>query len=276
VNAITRLERANPIPMSSIADLEAALPELRRDLTPGPPARRPRRRLAVACVAAAAIAVGAPAIALGTSLPQTIGDFFGSNAPPQAKATLTPLVRRSLPPGIGHVDAVHLAISAHGPEGEVQLYALQFDNGNVGTSIVDATNTPPHVSAVNGGPPRPLAAGQVFDVRGAGGSYPGQRPTYFAGIVAPQVARVELVQQRGTTQEIATSGGYMLGWISPDADHSYGDGQLLAYDAAGNELGRIDECDIGPSHDVQFRQHTAGMPDAVAAACALPPPHDPG
>jgi hypothetical protein len=276
MNALARLASANPVPSEAIPDLGRRLPELQLDTARSAVARPRRRRVAGVCVAVVAVAIGAPALALGTSLPGAIGDFFGSDAPSQAKAMLVPLISQTLPAEVGHPDSIRLAVSARGPEGEVQLYALHFDNGDEALGIIDATNTPPHVSAMSGGPPRALAAGQVFDVRGAGGSYPGERPIYFAGVVSPRVARVELVPEHGATRDVATAGGYMLGWISPDAARAYGDGELLAYDAAGNRIGRIDACDIGTSHDVQFRAHDPGMPDGVSAACALPPPQDPG
>jgi hypothetical protein len=275
MNVLRQLASANPVPSDSVDQLAALLPPIPTIDALPPYGRRPgaRRLILVAAVAVAAMA--APAFALRTQLAQTIHDFLASNAPPQAKTVIAAIVKSTAVPGRGTPDQVKLVVNATGPDGGVQLYELQFTNGDIGTTVVDTSNDPPRIGGgASWGPPLPLPPGEPIDVRGSGVDIQGTNAFYFDGIVNSEVGSVDVVYPDGHTQPVATGNGYMLGWIQPKADGHYGDGELLARDAQGNQIGRVDICELG--RDLEFRPHNPTMPTDPTAACAIPPAPDHG
>jgi hypothetical protein len=275
MNALRKLASVNPVPSDSIDQLAALLPPI--PTINALPRRRglpaPRRSVLVAVATAAVMA--APAFALRTQLAQTIHDFLASDAPLQAKTAIAAIVKDTAVPGRGTPDQVRLVVTTTGPDGGVQLYELEFTNGDIGTTVVDTSNDPPQIGGgASWGPPRPLPPGQAIDVRGSGVDFPGKNAFYFDGIVNPQVASVDIAYPQGHTDSVATANGYMLGWIQPQTDGHYGDGELLARDAKGNQIGRFDICDLG--RDLEFRPHNPTMPTDPTAACAIPPTPDHG
>lgn len=275
MNALRQLASANPVPSDSVDQLAALLPPLPTiDALPPYGQRLGARRLILIAAVAAAV-MAAPALALRTQLAQTIHDFLASDAPPQAKTAIAAIVKSTAVPGRGTPDQVRLVVNTTGPDGGVQLYELQFTNGDIGTTVVDTSNDPPRIGGgASWGPPRPLPPGEAIDVRGSGVDIPGTNAFYFDGIVDAEVGSVDVVYADGLTQPVATASGYMLGWIQPQADGHYGDGELLAQDARGNQIGRFDICELG--RDLEFRPHNATMPTDPAAACAIPPTPDHG
>lgn len=276
MNGLRRLAAANPVPIESIPELSAALP--------GPPAIRPDRhrgtpRLALLAAVGIAAAVAAPALALRFQLPQSIHDFLVGDAPVQAKTVIGHFVRDTARVNGTAPDEVTLEISANGPEGALQLYKLHFPNGDVGETIIDTSDNPPRFrGGVAWGPPRPLPDRQALDVRGSGVEHPGQSPFYFSGLVAAQVTQVEVLYANGQRQEAPTANGYMVGWVLPDANEHYGDGKVIAENADGAQIGRIDFCGDTQNgvRDLEFRPHLQNMPDDPAAACSIPPTPDGG
>jgi hypothetical protein len=113
----------------------------------------------------------------------------------------------------------------------------------------------------------------VFDVRLAAIRFPNRDPYIFAGVMAPEVTSVEYVDPLGFTRSISSANGYMLGWLAPQPGGGYGYGELLAHDANGAEIGRIDICQTRAG-EVDMRQHRLGMPDDPKTACALPRQRD--
>lgn len=276
MRTLDQLAGVNPVPTETVAQLVATLP--------APPAtdpvHRPRFRLrSVIMLAAIAVAVlvATPALALHRQIAETIKTFLASDAPPQAKTIIERIVRYANA-GPGKPDTVKLVVSTTGPQGGLQLYALEYTNGNVGQTIVDTSDDPPEFrGGVASGLPRPLQPGQGLDVRGSGVQYPGRTPVYFSGVVDPAVTRVEVVYADGHTQPVPIANGYMLGWVLPH-DGQYGDGQLIAQDANGSRIGRDDFCETHQNAvpDLEFRSHITNMPDQPQAACAIPPTPDPG
>lgn len=234
-----------------------------------------RRNVATLLAAATALlGLAVPALAFRQAIAESIGSFLGGDAPTQAKDAVAELVRGTSLPGIGKPDDVRLVLSAHGPEGDLQLYELRFSNGDVGTTVVDTTNDPPHTAASSWGPIRALAAGQTIDVRGSSVQFPGRSPVYFNGVIGPRVAQVQVQYPDGHTGSAVIGQGYVLGWIVPDTNGRYGDAQVIALDAHGAPVGRTDVCEIG--RDVQFRAHSSEMPTDPTVACTLRPKPDSG
>jgi hypothetical protein len=278
VNGLRRLAAANPVPASDVHGLAAALP--------GPPEIEPDRRrrsgvrrLALLGAGGVAVALAAPALALHSQLTQSINDFLQGSAPEQAKSVIGRFVRDTARVDGAAPDEVTLEVNANGPEGSLQLYKLHFANGDVGATIIDTSDNPPRFrGGVSWGPPRPLADGQALDLRGSGVERPGRTPFYFSGLVNAQVAKVEVVYPNGQSQSMPIANGYVMGWVLPEGSERYGDGKVIAENAAGAELARTDFCndDQDGIRDVQFRPHTSNMPDDPAVACLVPPTPDGG
>lgn len=276
MDGLKRLADANPIPVHTVAGLAALLP------APPVPAQPPRERLAarrtlmLVAIGAAVLAAG-PALAFRAQLAQTIHDFLAGDAPPQAKTVIQRIAAQRAGPDTPKLDGVTLVVTTSGPQGDLQLYRLNYANGEVGHTIVDTSHTPPQFrGGVALGPRRPLKAGQALDIRGSGVEYPGRTPVYFDGIVSSQVATVDVVYANQDAHNVAVANGYMLGWVSP-ADGHYGDGKLIARDAQMNEIGRFDFCETHQNYtDVEFRIHTSTMPADPTAACAIAPTPDGG
>jgi hypothetical protein len=246
--------------------------------------RRRRRRSRVLIVLAAfaillAIVLPAAALQFGVpdsvhrflshdAKPETVHQFLASDAPPQAKET----IRREIANDVHEswkIRTITPEVATSSPEGQVSLYRLRFSQGLVGLALIDTGHSPPRVGGVTAGPPPLLQAGDVIDVALGAVRIPNRDPYYFAGTVAPQVARVEYVDPLGDARPIATAHGYVLGWLAPRPDGRYGYGELIARDASGAAIGRVDICET-PANQADLREHSAGMPDDVKAACALP------
>jgi hypothetical protein len=276
MKSMERLAAANPIPRDSVEQLAALLPEL-PSLAPrqAQPRRRNKPVLVALAVVVVATAVAAPAFALRHQLTQTVKQFFASNAPKPAKERIGAIVRASVPGG-GKLSRLQEVLVANGPDGHLQLYRLWFSNGDTGSTIVNTDNDPAHVVVgATEGRPRPLAKHQTIDIRLSSVAFPGRSPIYFDGVVAPRVVSVVVASTHGRAETIVVGGGYLLGWVKPQSNGRYGDGEVLAKDAQGRTVGRFDYCQINQTgSDVEFRPHRAGMPTDPHAACTIPPKRD--
>lgn len=276
MNPIERLAAANPIPSESVEQLAALLPEWPdMSVRQAPPRGRNKPALVAFAVVVVAAAIAAPAFALRHQLTQTVKQFFASNAPKPAKERIDAIVRASVPGG-GELSRVQRVLVANGPAGRLQLYRLWFDNGDTGSTIVNTDSDPAHVVVgATEGRPRPLAKHQTIDIRFSSVAFPGRSPIYFDGVVAPRVVSVVVASTHGRAETMAIGSGYLLGWVRPQSNGRYGDGEVLAKDARGRTVGRFDYCEITPTgSDVEFRPHRADMPPDPRAACAIPPRRD--
>lgn len=271
MNALARLAAANPVPQHEIAGLADALPRMRA-LSNEPPAglRSRRRVMLIAAACALAVAIAAPALAFHRPLFASIQAFMAGDAPQPAKERMTSIIKVKVRGG--KLAALSMVLAAKSPEGTIQLYALRFTNGDVGSTIVNLSGDSSHVVVgATQGPPRPLGKGQALDIRLSSVAFPGRSPVYFDGVVAPGVASVDVIYANGRARSIAVGYGYFVGWIVPQANGLYGDGEVVARDRRGNVLGRLDFCQITQTgSDVQFRPHRVKMPASPTAACAVP------
>lgn len=278
MNTLDLLTAANPVPPASIENLRTELPGPARFGASGQSSRRSVRlrfgALATACAVVLVVAA-APALALRTSLYESIHDFLVGNAPAQAHEAITTLLKSSMSSREGSTpDQIALALNTTGPDGGVQLYSVHFANGDLGLAMVDVSNEPARIGGVTSGSSSVMSpsSDQAFDVRGSFIALPGSSPAYFDGVVRDSVAKVTLQYADGQTQAVDIGNGFMLGWIAPQSGVGYGDAMLIGRNAQGAEIGRTDVCSVGK--DVQFRPHTSDMPKDVTAACALAPPRD--
>jgi hypothetical protein len=273
MNVLQLLSDANPVPLASVLDLSRELPTAPR-LGASQTARRrrlPMSRLIVVLVVGVVV-VATPALAVRTEVFTSIRDFLAGNAPVQAHAAIATFVRTTMGAGShGSPTEVALALTAHGPDGDVQLYDVRFDDGGRGLAMVDVTNDPPRVGGASWGSQSTMVPQHGIVVRGSFVATPGQSAIYFDGIVSSKVASAELDFADGRVEPLNLGGGLLLGWVQPQ-DGAYSDAMLVGRDAHGAAVSRTDVCSIG--NDVQFRDHPVSAPDDLFAACALPPTPD--
>jgi hypothetical protein len=193
---------------------------------------------------------------------QVIHDFLASDAPPPAKDMVRSFEARYGFDPTDELTGVRLVLTADGPVGKVQLYALKFASGGAGT----ATVFPGNFTA--GWYVRPLKPGEAFRVYGGAGTE--DSVMYFDGRADSSVATVDVVYEDGHTERVASGGGYVLGWVRSNAHGRYGFGQIIARSAAGAEVGRAYFCQHGDI--VSIPDYLGDFSGDPVAACAIPLP----
>lgn len=272
MTVLDQLAAVNPVRSENVAELTPQLPPLRI-----PPALRSARRsrivLAGAAFGLSAVAVGS-ALAVTTNTFESLSSFLSSSAPQQARSAVAAITQSAVVTHrFGPPSAIELAVSANGPDGQVSVYRLQFAGGAVGSVMVDVSNATPHVDGATIGSQEEMTPASGLTVHNSFVGKPATSPVYFSGSVASNVVSVELLSADGETHPVDVANGEMIGWISPSASSAgYTDAELIARNASGVTVGRVDAC--GSPTDVDFRAHSSTMPDDVSAACVLPPTPD--